>query len=119
MFGGITVVFDGKGEVFIYPKREKFNINVVYTKDGSADDWIKSIIEKSKNPKALTIATDDREVKDFARIHNCQILSSKELIDKISPPKQEAPQTLEDKDEFVDSHKAKAITEELKKKWHI
>ena len=48
MFGGITVVFDGKGEVFIYPKREKFNINVVYTKDGSADDWIKSIIEKSR-----------------------------------------------------------------------
>lgn len=116
MFEGIIVVFDGKGEVDDFYRRGNPNISIVYTKYESADDYIKSMIEKSKNPKAVVLATDDREIKDFARMHSCQLISSSNLINKISPVK-EKPKPLENKDVFIDSKKAKLITEELKKKW--
>ncbi len=117
MFGGIMVIFDGKEEIGDFPKKEKSDISVFFTKDGIADDHIKSLIEKSKNPKALTIATDDREVKDFAKMHGAKLISSQELINKIVPQQKEAPEVEENKDNFLNSDKARAITEELKKKW--
>ncbi len=116
MFEGIIVVFDGNEEVDDSYRRENINTKVIYAINESADDYIKSMIEKSKNPKAIVLATDDREIKDFARMHNCQLISSSNLINKISPPK-ETSKPLENKDIFVESNKAKLITEELKKKW--
>ena len=126
MFGGIMVIFDGQeevgspyGEAGSFPKKERANVSVFFTKDRIADDHIKSLIERSKNPKALTIATDDREVKDFAKMHGAKLISSRELIEKIVPQQKEVPEVEEDKDDFLKSDKAKAITEELKKKWKI
>ena len=116
IFSGVVVVFDGKEEVDDSYRRETPEIRVVYSIDGSADDHIKSMIEKSKNPRAIVLATDDREIKDFAKMHGCQLISSLNLINKISPPK-EIPKPLENKNIFVESNKAKAITDELKKKW--
>jgi len=117
MFGGIMVVFDGKEEVADFPKKENSNVSVFFTKDSIADDHIKSLIEKSKNPKALTVATDDREIKDFARMHGCKLISSQSLIEKLIPRQEEKPEVEENKDTFLNSDKARAITEELKKKW--
>ena len=84
MFGGIVVVFDGKDEVEGAYTKERTAVKVVYTKGESADDWIKSAIEKSKNPRTITVATDDREVRDFARMHGCKLISSPDLTEKIS-----------------------------------
>ncbi len=117
IFGGVMVVFDGKEEVDDFYRRENLDIRVVYTKNESADDYIKSTIEKSKNPKTIVLATDDRELKDFARMHECQLIASQDLIHKISPPKRIIPRAAENKEVFVDSEKAKTITDELKKKW--
>ena len=117
IFEGIAVIFDGKAEVDDSYRRENLDIRVVYTKDESADDYIKSMIEKSKNPKTIVVATDDREVKDFARIHGCQHISSPNLIKKILPPRKESLKPEKEKDVFVDSEKAKIITDKLKKEW--
>jgi predicted RNA-binding protein with PIN domain len=116
MFGGIVVVFDGKDEVEGSYIKEKSAIKVIYTKGESADDCIKSMIEKSKNPRAITVATDDREVKDFAKIHGCQHVFSSNLIEKILPNK-EIIEPEKDKNILVESEKGKAITSELKKEW--
>ena len=117
IFGGIVVVFDGKAEVDDFYRRENLDIRVIYSKNESADDCIKSMIEKNKNPKTIVVATDDREIKDFAKMHDCQLISSSNLINKISPPPKETPKPIENKDVFVESEKAKIITDELKKKW--
>lgn len=117
MFGGIMVVFDGKEEVGDFPRRENSNVSVFFTKYSIADDHIKSLIEKSKNPRALTVATDDREIKDFAKMHGCKLISSQDLINKIIPQQKEIPEHEQNKDTFLSSDKARAITEELKKKW--
>lgn len=117
MFEGIVVVFDGKAEVDDFHRRENHNIRVIYTKDESADDCIKSMIQKSKNPKTIVVATDDREIKDFAKMHDCQNISSPDLIEKILPPEKETAKPIENKDVFVESEKGKAITDELKKQW--
>ena len=117
IFGGVMVVFDGKEEVDDFYRKENLDIRVVYTKNESADDCIKSMIQKNKNPKTIVLATDDREVKDFARMHDCQLISSQDLIHKISPPKRIILKPAENKEVFVNSDKAKTITDELKKKW--
>ena len=117
MCGGIIVVFDGKGEVEGPYIKEKSAVKVIYTKGESADDCIKSMIEKSKNPRALTVATDDREVKDFAKMHGCQHISSPDFIAKILPQQKEILPPEPEKDILVDSDKGRAITEKLKKEW--
>ncbi len=117
IFEGIAVIFDGKAEVDDSYRRENLDIRVVYTKDESADDYIKSTIEKSKNPKTIVVATDDRELKDFAKMYDCQLISSQDLINKISPLKKTTFKPVENKDVFVDSEKAKIITDKLKKEW--
>ncbi|MBU0534184.1 MAG: NYN domain-containing protein [Candidatus Omnitrophica bacterium] len=120
MFGGITVVFDGKEEIEGSYIKARTPVKVIYTRGESADDCIKSMIEKSQNPQAITIATDDREIKDFAKMHFCKLISSLDLISKVSPVKKELPEEPEEnKDDFVNSVKARAITDELKKKWQM
>jgi predicted RNA-binding protein with PIN domain len=117
MFGGITVVFDGKDEVEGSYIKEKSAVKVIYTKGESADDCIKSSIEKSKNPRAITVATDDREVKDFAKMYGCKHIFSSDLIEKILPRQKEVLPPEPEKDILVDSDKGKAITDALKKEW--
>jgi predicted RNA-binding protein with PIN domain len=118
MFDGIMVVFDGKEEVEGSYIKPRIPVRVIYTRGESADDRIKLMIEKAQNPRAITIATDDREIKDFAKMHGCKLISSQELIEKLIPRQEEKPEVEENKDTFLNSDKARAITEELKKKWN-
>jgi len=50
-------------------------------------------------------------------MHGCKLISSQELIGKLIPREEERPEAEENKDTFLNSDKARAITEELKKKW--
>jgi len=52
-------------------------------------------------------------------MHGAKLISSKELIEKIVPQQEENPEAEENKDEFLNSDKARKITEELKKKWKV
>ena len=117
-YEGITLVFDGKEEVFSPPPPHSCKIRIIYARGQSADDYIKSMVAKSKNPYTLVVATDDREIKDFSRIHRARLLSAQELLQMIFPSPEEKKLPPEEKLD-AESGKGKAITDELKKEWGV
>jgi len=77
-----TVFFDGHppGEIATGIK----NVQVTFSYDREADTIIKSFIERSKNPRNLIVVSDDTEIKNFARVHSCTILSVAAFLKKIN-----------------------------------
>ena len=73
----IVLVFDGLGK-----NRSEGNINVKFARTdigpdyGNADELIKHLVEKAKNPKLLRIVSSDREITWFAKDCGCKIQSS-------------------------------------------
>jgi hypothetical protein len=68
-----SVFFDGAppGNVNTHTR----NVHVAFSYDRSADSLIKSLIERSKNPRTLIVVSDDAEIQRFARAHSCTIQS--------------------------------------------
>lgn len=75
----VIVVFDG------YPdsdgeRIERADIEAVFSKQESADERIKKIIEKSDNPKNFVVVSDDKEIKLFASYKGSRCLGVEEFI---------------------------------------
>ena len=73
-----TVFFDGTppGEIITGIK----NVQVTFSYNRSADNLIKSLIARSKNPRNLIIVSDDAEIQRFARVHSCELQSVKRFL---------------------------------------
>lgn len=54
-------------------------IKIIYSGSISADDKIKSEIEKSKNPKNIILITSDSNLAQFGRVCSCQLIKSEEF----------------------------------------
>ena len=106
----ITVVFDGKAEYSVCKLDSRCKI--IFTKNESADDKIKSMVEKSSNPKNIVVVTDDKQIKFFVRSLGAKIMTVQNFIQP-TLEKNKAP--LLEKELILS--KARAITEELKKVW--
>lgn len=78
----VTVVFDGKAGVSDF--RHNFNIEVIFTKNGSADDYIKLLVSKAADPKNIRVVTDDNDIKFSCRSYGAEILSVGEFTKKLS-----------------------------------
>ena len=46
----------------------------------SADELIKELIERSKNPSTYILVTSDRELREFARRHRVKSIRSEEFM---------------------------------------
>jgi len=107
----ITVVFDGKKDVF--SALFKSEVKVVFTKDETADQWIKRYIEKAAQPKDFVVITDDKEIKFFVRALGAKVISVQEFMGKAQrkflPPKKE--------ERVLSPDELRKITEELEKIW--
>jgi predicted RNA-binding protein with PIN domain len=108
----VTVVFDGKEDVL--PYKIDSSAEVIFTKNESADDKIKRIVEKSQNPKQVVVVTDDRELRFFVRRLGAKLMSVVEFISL--KDKTQAPPPKDDK-KIIPAHIERAITEELKGIW--
>ncbi|MBU0633942.1 MAG: NYN domain-containing protein [Candidatus Omnitrophica bacterium] len=111
----VTVVFDGKPEVS--GCEHKGQINVLFSKNESADEKIKKIVEKSSNPKRIVIVSDDRQVIYYCRSLGAKVKSVAEFFGfghkKNKFSRDEAPP---DKP-ALDPDTAKNITDQLKNLW--
>lgn len=75
----ITVVFDG------YPKvsaqnLEETDIDVVFSREETADARIKRLVEASKSPKNIAVVSDDREIIFFVKSIGCRAIGVEEFI---------------------------------------
>jgi len=75
----VSVHFDGYlNEAFNVP-----GLKIKYSGSKTADDKIKNEIEKSRNPKNITVVTSDNNVAQFARVCSCQVIKSEDFSKKL------------------------------------
>ncbi|MEA3369635.1 MAG: NYN domain-containing protein [Candidatus Ratteibacteria bacterium] len=107
----VTVVFDGKKDIFSPPIRSE--IKVVFTRNESADEWIKRFVEETIQPKQCLIVSDDKEIRFFVRALGAKVISVNEFVDKVRKKIQPAKTG----EMPLSSEKAREITKELERIW--
>ena len=116
----VELVFDG------YPinsdtRSGDCQINPVFSYDISADEKIKSSIEKSTNRKNTIVVTDDREIVSFARAYHVKTVSAKEFLAAANEQmaKEETARNLKNNhaNKELNYSQVNSINEELKKRW--
>jgi predicted RNA-binding protein with PIN domain len=71
----VTIHFDGHVQQPIKPNYSK----IIYSNNKSADDKIKKQIETCSSRKNLVVVSSDNNVKEFARVCSCSVISSEEF----------------------------------------
>jgi len=111
----VIIVFDGYPPVQQY-RQAVANIEMLFSKDATADARIKKILEQAANPKVLAVVSDDKEIKFFARACLAKTLS----IEEFAQVKKERSKGQKDKDLSKDAlsySQMESINKELKKIW--
>lgn len=108
----VTVVFDG------YPDNELagnnfYGINVVFSKGASADERIKSMLERCQGAKGIVVVSNDKEIKFSARSLGAAVLKVEEFVEKKNK-RQTACLNSQPELTHTQMHK---INTELKKLW--
>jgi len=109
----ITVVFDG------YPKvsaqnLEETDIDVVFSREETADARIKRIVETSKNPKNIVVVSDDREIIFFVKSIGSRSIGVEEFINPEEKPQRKEEDLIKPELNFSQISK---INQELKALW--
>jgi len=106
------LVFDGYGGLPL--ERGNVGVEVIFSREETADNYIKRLLEASGNPKNILVVSDDKEVRFYAKDAGAGPLS----VDEFVMPKPKA------KDKYDSDLKAELtysevdkINRELKKIW--
>ena len=76
----VSLHFDGYENLPI--KTSKMKIH--YSESKIADIKIKNEIELAKNRKNLLVVTSDNNIKEFAKVCGCQVMSSEEFAEQLT-----------------------------------
>ncbi|MBT8386382.1 MAG: NYN domain-containing protein [Ignavibacteria bacterium] len=55
------------------------NASIVYSKNLTADEMIKSQVGKSKNPRNIIVITSDNNLTEYARVCSCSVIMCEEF----------------------------------------
>jgi predicted RNA-binding protein with PIN domain len=107
----LTIVFDGKKDSFFpFENSEK---GVIFTQDETADNKIKRMVEKAKDPRKMVVVSDDNEIRYYTRGLGAEVKSNAEFFAKAKRKRAKAiNEKLNEYDERYSN-----ITDELKKLW--
>lgn len=78
----LTVVFDGRRNIFAYPAHS--SVKVVFSRDTDADAKIGQMIESSGFARDIAVVSDDRRIRSYAGRHKAKKISVKEFLKKLS-----------------------------------
>jgi predicted RNA-binding protein with PIN domain len=110
----ITVVFDGKQTDSDISYRNDEDIEIVFTQNESADDWIKNKVKSSKEVKDMVVVSDDKEIIFFTKSYVKNYMSVDEFVEKLLPAKVKLDDFVKPELSFKEVVK---INEELKRIW--
>ncbi len=80
----ITIVFDGQDLKGLIKKHRPRGIKILFSKaPQKADTLIIRLVEKSPQPRNITVVTSDRSLANLARSNGCTIWSSETLATKL------------------------------------
>ena len=114
----VTVVFDGKEDVASHEEK-KSSVRVLFSRNESADDEIKRMVEVSRNPKRMVVVSDDKAIMFYCRAAGARVKSVKEfLADSTAGGKTRNAQEARDEEkEELSAEAAAKITAYLKGIW--
>ncbi len=70
-----TLHFDGHPNNILHFTKGK----IVYSEKLSSDHMIREEIDRSKNPKLITLVSSDHSLQNFARANRCKVIKSEEI----------------------------------------
>ena len=74
----IIAVFDG------YPQPgtpgEHSGIEIIFSKMETADELIKRLVERSVNPKTITVVSDDKEIRAVTKFSGASVMNVEDFI---------------------------------------
>jgi len=115
----VVVVFDGYQDT-----RERLpvgpNMKIIFSKDGSADDKIRNLLEHAANPRQVVVVSDDKEVRFFSRLAKAHVLSVAQFLALISGSqagKRHSCAKTDSEDKNLSYKQVLDINKELKKVW--
>ncbi len=76
----VSLHFDGHPNLPI----KMSTIKIIYSQNRTADEKIKEEISSYKNPKNIIVITSDNNLKEFARVCSCSVISSEEFSAEIT-----------------------------------
>ena len=79
----VSLHFDGYPKESIRILKEK----IIYSENKSADEIIKNEIEFAKNRTKIILVSSDNNLKEFAKVCGCKVLSSLEFISLMNQTK--------------------------------
>lgn len=79
----ISLHFDGYAKESIQVRKAK----IIYSENKTADENIKSEIEFAKNRSKIVLVSSDNNLKEFAKVCGCKVVSSLEFISMLNPKK--------------------------------
>jgi len=109
----ITVVFDGYPQVSAQ-NLEETDINMVFSREETADARIKRMVETSKNPKNIVVVSDDREIIFFVKSIGSRSIGVEEFINPQVKPQRKKEDLIKPELNFSQINK---INQELKALW--
>ena len=106
----VIIVFDGHGS--LDSAREK-EFEVIFSREESADNVIKHMLQKMKNKSQVLVVSDDREIQNYTKRERA---NSVRIADFLKIKKQrERGESGEDKE--ISYPLQREITDELRKIW--
>ncbi len=87
---------------------------VVFSREESADERIKKLLELIPNPRNVVVVSDDKEIKFFARASRAKVESAEDFLVSASRSSPKIKELPEAEISYTQKHK---INEELKKLW--
>jgi predicted RNA-binding protein with PIN domain len=109
----ITVVFDGHHDLTAQVQ-DIADIRVIFSRDDTADEKIRKMVEASGNPKNMVVVSDDKQIRIFIKSVGARAMNVEEFlgVDKRLRSRREA--LAEPEITYTQMHK---INEELSKLW--
>jgi len=109
----VTLVFDGYPKV-LEQSLEEEGIDVIFSREETADTRIKRMVETSKDPKNIAVVSDDREIQFFIKSVGARSIGVEEFINPLVKP-QEAKEGLIKPE--LNYTQISRINQELKSLW--
>jgi len=113
----VTIVFDGKSDVYAPAGgaglSRPYNVKVIFSRDETADEEIKRLVQESTRKKSIVVVTDDRDIKYHVRALGATLMSVAEFLAKLAAPK---PTAVEPKAKSKEPLDTKRISKTLEQK---
>ncbi|MFA5144392.1 MAG: NYN domain-containing protein [Candidatus Omnitrophota bacterium] len=110
----VTLVFDGYPDSSSRVSGES-DINIVFSREETADEWIKKIVEGAVNPKNIVVVSNDREIVFSVKSSGAKVSNIQDFIsrgEKPANPRRKEPVKVELN--YSQIHK---INQELRQLW--